>query len=507
MEAKVLLIYPPAQFMSNEFPRPDGSLGLLYLAGALERAGIEVDILDASVGTVDDCLKETFNRYVMQSNGLTRIGITTKRISEIIDHGNYNVVGINSNFTPQTKMALKVAKATKSVSKDILVIAGGVNARALNERFLSRDVDVVCATEGEKIIVQLIRAWEMGKGLEVSGTITKRNGGIVRYPTKDDDIFKNLDDLPFPAWYKLPFEHYDNIISAGRSFLKENERLAPLMTSRGCPFKCSYCHTSIEKERKLENGGIGALRLKSVERVIEEVNRLADLGVSKIFFEDDSLLTHRSRVKKIFAKVKDIGLKIANVNGVNLTHFFKKRNDRKSIIDTEYLELLSAGGFDHIVFPVESASQRIIDKYATGKINHSKLDVVELVRLAKKIGITCPINMMIGFPDETEKEIISSIELGRRLVEAGAPYCSLFIPIPFPGSQLYESALQDGYLAHDFDTDAFNWREPVMQNTTVAPKRIKELQQWGWRDINPKEYLRKRLQADIGSRWQSGEGC
>lgn len=505
MEAKVLLIYPPPQFMLNEFPRPDGSLGLLYLAGALERAGIEVDILDASVGTVDDDLEKTFNRHVLQSNGLTRIGITTKRISEIIARGNYNVVGINSNFTPQTKMALEVAKAAKKVSKNILVIAGGVNARSLPERFLAEGVDIICATEGERIIVRLVRAWEKGRSLEVSGTIIKRNGNIVRQNTEDADILKNLDDLPIPAWHKLPFEHYDNIISAGRSFIKENERLAPIMTSRGCPFKCSYCHTSIEKEHKSENGNIGALRLKSVERVIEEVTRLADLGVSKIFFEDDSLLTHRSRVKEIFIQVKDIGLKIANVNGVNLTHFIKKGNDGKLIIDTEYLEILSACGFDQIVFPVESASQRIIDKYATGKINHSKLDVVKLVRLAKQIGITCPINMMIGFPDETEDEIISSIELGRHLVEAGAPYCSLFIPIPFPGSQLYESALQDGYLAPDFNTDMFNWREPVMQNTTVTPQRIKELQQWGWRNINPKEYLRKRLEMDIGCRWQSGE--
>ena len=286
---------------------------------------------------------------------------------------------------------------------------------------------------------------------------------------------------------------------------KDNDRPASLMTSRGCPFEWAYCHISVEKDHPEESGGIGALRLKSVDRVMEEVRQLRGLGVSRVFFEDDSLLARKARVKEIFTRVTGMGFKIADVNGVNLVHFLKGNRGGKPIIDVEYLELLAAAGFDQIVFPVESASQRILDKYATGKLNHSTLDVLELVRVATRLGITCPINMMIGFPDETEEEILSTIELGRQLVLAGAPYCSMFIPIPFPGSQLFEMALLEGYLQPNFDTDAFNWREPVMRNTTVTPERIKELQQWGWRGINPKEYLRKRLEADIGRRWKSGE--
>ncbi|MCR4333498.1 MAG: B12-binding domain-containing radical SAM protein [Patescibacteria group bacterium] len=505
MEPKVLLVYPPNQLMPVELPRPDGSLGPLYLAGALERAGIEVDVLDASVGTPDDSLETTFNNRVLQSNGLIRIGMTAERISEVISNGGYNVVGVNSNFTPQTKMALEVARLAKGVSEDILVVAGGVNARALPGRFLAGGVDVVCATEGERIIVELARRLEEGRNLEVSGTITTKRGIVVRHPLRAGDTVTNLDELPFPTWQKLPFEQYDGIASAGRDSLKQNERSASLMTSRGCPFRCAYCHISMEKQNEKESGGIGALRTKSVSRVMEEVKCLKALGVKKIYFEDDSLLAHKSRVKEIFTKVTGMGMKIADVNGVNLTHFLKGGPGGKPMIDVEYLELLASAGFDQIVFPVESASQRILNKYATGKLNHAKLDVVELVKLAVRIGITCPVNMMIGFPDETEEEILSSIELGRRLVDAGAPYCSLYVPIPFPGSQLHEIALHDGYLASNFDTDAFNWRKPTMRDTTVSPERIEELQQWGWRDINPKEYVRKRLEMDIGRRWKSGE--
>lgn len=504
MEPKVLLVYPPPQLMPTELPRADYSLGPLYLAGALERAGIEVDVLDASVGTMDDSLEETFNRHVMQSNGLVRVGMSAGRISEVIAGGGYNVVGVHSNFTPQTKMALEVVQAAKSVSRDILVMAGGVNARALPERFLGSGVDVVCSTEGERVIVRLVRAREEGKSLEVSGTITMKNGRVVRHPVQSGDTLTNLDDLPFPAWEKLPFGHYDNIASAGRDSLKTGEREASLTTSRGCPFQCDFCHISIEKVDDGESGGIGALRLKSVDRVMKEVRRLRELGVSKIYFEDDSLLAKKARVREIFTRVRGMGLQIADVNGVNLVHFLKREGDQ-FVIDEEYLKLLASAGFTRIVFPVESASQRILDKYATGKLNHSTLDVVELVRVATRLGITCPINMMIGFPDETEEEIKASIELGRQLVLAGAQYCSLYITIPFPGSRLHEMALREGYLQPDFDTDAFNWRKPVMRNTTVSPERIQELQQWGWRNINPTDYVRKRLEMDIGKRWKSGE--
>jgi radical SAM superfamily enzyme YgiQ (UPF0313 family) len=495
--------------MPIETPRPDGSLGPLYLAGALEAAGIEVDVLDASVGTTDDRLEDTFFNPIMQDNGLLRIGMTTERISEVIDRGGYNVVGVHSNFTPQTRMALAVAQAAKSVSRDILVIAGGVNARGIPERFMTEGiVDAICTTEGEKIIVNLIRAWENEKDISVPGTITMKGGKPAKNPLQLGTTITALDELPMPTWHKLPFAHYDRASGGGRAVLKTTTgRSASLMTSRGCPFRCKFCHISVERAHEAENGGIGTLRLKSVDRVMEEVRSLKQLGVEKIFFEDDSLLAHKSRVKEIFSHVRHMGLKIADVNGVNLVHFLKGSRGGKPTIDVEYLELLYSAGFDQIVFPVESASQRVLNTYATNKLRHDVLDVVELVAIAARVGITSPINMMIGFPDETEEEIISSIELGKRLVEAGAPYCTFFIPIPFPGSELYEMALRGGYLDPDFNTDELNWKNAVMHNTAVSPQRLMELRDWGWRYANTDEHVRTRLQASIGSRWESGKAA
>ncbi|OGZ15166.1 MAG: hypothetical protein A3J08_02820, partial [Candidatus Lloydbacteria bacterium RIFCSPLOWO2_02_FULL_51_11] len=481
-EPKVLLVYPANQLMAIETPRPDGSLGPLYLAGALEDAGIEADVLDCSVGREDeDNLRDTFYRSIMQPNGLTRIGMSPQRISEVIEKGKYTIVGINSNFTPQTRMALEVADLAKRVDPNILVIAGGINARNLYQRFLGNGVDIICLTEGESIFVRIVNEWRHELGFEnLSGVVYKKDGRYVKKPVGPHDTLDNLDGLPFPRWKLLPFRHYDAIASPHGVTSSAGVRYAPIMTSRGCPFRCAYCHISMEKKDPIGSGNVGALRLKSVDRVMEELRQLQALGVSKLYFEDDSLLAKKSRVKDIFSRVKGMGFKIADVNGVNLVHLQRRGHAGNLEIDVEYLELLREAGFDHIVFPVESGSQRILDKYATAKLNLSTLDVVELVRTASRVGITCPVNMMMGFPDETEEEIVSSIELGKRLVGAGAEYCTFFIPIPFPGSVLFEIALEHGHLDHNFDPDKMNWKNPVMKNTLVSPERILELRDTAW---------------------------
>ncbi|MBI5045441.1 MAG: B12-binding domain-containing radical SAM protein [Candidatus Niyogibacteria bacterium] len=502
---KILLVYPPNQLMPIETPRPDGSLGLLYLAGALERAGFEADILDASVGAASDSLNDTFYNGIALPSGLIRIGMSKDRIKEFIVRGAYNVVGINANFTPQTRMALEVAAAAKGVDPNILVIAGGVNARNLAEHFLdSGNVDVICSGEGEKILVRLINEWAKGGSFEgLSGIMFKKGESYIKVAVSPSDLITDLDELPFPAWYKLPFDHYDHIASPHGVIHSASVRYAPMMTSRGCPFQCMYCHISKEKEGV--SGDIGVLRTKSVNRVLQEINILQSLGVKKIYFEDDSLLANRSRAQSIFKRVVGLGLEIANVNGVNLVNFRTRGKDKKWAIDIPFLELLKSVGFDQIVFPVESGSQRILDTYATSKLDLDSLDVVGLVRAAVKVGIVCPINMMIGFPDETEQEMRLSIDLGKRLVDAGAAYCTFFIPIPFPGSKLYELAVSRGYLDRDFDPDAMNWKNAVMKNTVVPPERIMELRDAAWREINTAEHVAMRLKQSVGHRWRGNE--
>lgn len=504
-EPKILLVYPSNQLFPIETPRPDGSSGPLYLAGALENAGFEVDVLDASVGTKEDRLEDTFYRTIKQPNGLIRFGMSSERIREVIAGGGYNIVGISSNHTPQTRITIELARIAKNIHRDILVVAGGVNSRNLPERLLDcGNIDLICLTEGEKIIVNIVKEWTKGRRYnKLSGVAYGGKGKCNINPVVSSDICANLDELPYPAWHKLSFEKYDKIASSHAVLTSIGVRYAHIMTSRGCPFNCVYCHNSMEKSKTSRSGNIGVLRLKSIPRVLEEVAILKKLGVKKLYFEDDSLLARKERVKEIFSAVKDMGFEIEDVNGVNLVHFWKRKKNREVEIDVEYIEFLKNAGVKQLVFPVESGSQRILNAYATAKLNLLKFDVVELVRVFSRVGIRCPVNIMMGFPDETEGEMAQSFELGEKLVQAGAPYCTFFIAIPFPGSKLYEMAIAKGYLDKNFDTDTMNFKTAVMKNTTVPPERIIELRDWAWEKINSKEYIDKRFTDSAGARWQS----
>lgn len=504
-DKKVLLMYPPNQLLPSETPRSDGSLGLPYLVAALEQRGMRADILDASVGCNGYSLKDTFYRRVVQENGLTRIGMSFEEIAQHVVSEGYDVVGINSNFTPQTSMVFKTAEAIKKANPEIKVITGGVNARAMKERFLRTGYfDGLCITEGELVIPEMVEALREGRGLSGISGVAYVRGGIPFTSPVDKSCFPaSLDDLAMPDWGKLPLDRYDELgVGAAHGFDVTGEALrrnAPIMTSRGCPFKCAYCHISFEKPG--ESGGIGNYRMHSLDRVLAEIDTLQGLGVGKLYFEDDSLLADQERVSAIFRNMKGRGLSVMDVNGVNLVHLFdrkKPRVDGKYPVNKEFLEILRDGGFRQIVFPLESGSLRVQKKYATNKVLLEKMDLVELMRTMTDVGIKAPVNTMVGFPDETEEEMRMSIDLSRRLrEEGGAPYVDIFFPIPFPGTQLYEMAVEGGHLDRNFNPDNMNWKHPTMQKTTVAPERIEEIVHQAILDINTPEYLESRKAAHL----------
>lgn len=507
---KGLLLYPPNQLMDVETPRPDGSLGPLYLASALERAGIETDVLDASVGGPGDSLQDTFFRNERQENGLTRIGMSFEAIADFVERGRYDFVGLSSNFTPQTRMAFRAAAAIKARLPSLPIIAGGVNARALRERFLATGhFDGICLTEGELIVPRMVERLLAGRTLDgLPGTAYRADGRTVLTAVDGSCFPSHLDELAMPAWRKLPFEKYEKISSPHGVNVADrgSTRYAPIMTSRGCPFRCTYCHVSAEKEEGSLAGPVGELRSHSIERVVSEIDLLKSLGVGRLYFEDDSLLAEKDRVKEIFRRVRDRRLSIANVNGVNLVHFFKlgaPGPGGRWEIDVEYLEILRDAGFDQIVFPVESGSQRVLRRYATNKVNLDRMDLPRLMKTMSSIGIKAPVNMMLGFPDETEAEIGQSIDLAKALISNGAPYVTFFIPIPFPGSTLYDIAVANGHLSPDFDPDLMNWKRAVMKGTTVPPERLEEIRDRANADINTDLHLKRRLVESMGHRWRA----
>ena len=484
-DPKVTLLYPPNQSWPGTMCKPNGSLAYPNLGGALLDIGAEVNVYDACVGDERDSPADAFGHIEELPSGLLRTGVRDQRILEEV--ASSKVVGLTSIFTDQESTVLSTARLIKAAYPNIVLLAGGVNSRHRLARFFAAGVDVVCLSEAESTVQQIVDGLRRRR-LDLSGIpgiAYRSDGRIVVNKMASTDVVWDLDRLPIPAWHLLPNDRYWAIgrPHGGRFKPDEPLRYASMMTSLGCVFACAYCHIAGETDGSLA-GPIGRFREKSDERVIDELAVLRGLGVKQVFIEDDTLFGHKQRAVRLLRKIQGAGVDILDVNGVNVIHLF--RNDRP---DREVLEALIEAGFREIVLPFESGSQRIIRKYATNKWDLKRNNVVELVRVCKEYGLVIAGNYMLGYPDETLEEIEQTIAMAARHRAAGLDSANFFLVMPLPGTPLFESALREGHLPEDFDPDRMNWTKATMVNTPVAPAVLEELRERAWRELNDPAYV------------------
>ena len=485
MEPRFLLMYCPQVFdKSFGSIKPEGSLGLIYLASALRDNKFDVHLLDATVGSDEYTLNETFYNEVEQENGMIRIGMSIQSILKEVKE--YDVVGITSIFTAQTRMVESVIDNIKKHYPEKLIILGGVNARAQKERFFNTGADLICLSEAENTIIEIGNVLRKGERdfSGISGLAGKE--GFIN---PQINVLQDLNKLPIPAWDMLPLEKYWEISRPhGGGFDDRKVAYASAMFSRGCPFKCDYCH--ISKELTGDNSGnLRSLRVKSQERIMKEMKILLQLGVEYVFIEDDSLLAKKTRAIKIFNQLMEMNLELADVNGINLTHLCTKV-DGKLGVDEELLETMSAAGFKKLSFPVESGSQRIIDKYASGKLNLEKHDIIAMIKKAKQLNMEVGGAYTFGYPDESYKEMIQTFNIARKHMEAGMDYANFVIITPFPGTALYDMAINENILLPNLDLADMDWMRPSIK-TKVPHWFINLIITKGWKWVNKSQRIKR----------------
>lgn len=495
---RFLLLYSPLQFGEGEIAKPDGSLSLAYVAGALREAGYEVSLLDCSVGDERDDLQDTFFASTALPSGLYRVGLSPDKIAARI--ADYDVIGISSIFCPQTAMVLEVVRIAKQVDPGKLVIAGGVNARSLRPMFFRNGVDVIALSEAERTIVDIAEAVRGKRPLTQTPGIAflDEQGNEVLNPSPAPLV--DLDQLPMPAWDMLPLKKYWDISRPHGGQFPQGQRIqyASLQTSRGCPYQCLYCHISKEDDDGV-SGNIGKYRLKSIDRVIRELETLRDLGVEYVYFEDDSLFAKKKRAYKLFELVKSMGMQLLDVNGINIAHMQKNHGGRLGP-DEEFIGVLADAGFSFLTLPFESASQRLLDKYSTSKWQVRLTDTRGLLQTLDRHKIRAAGNYMIGYPDETEMEIQETILMAKRHIEEGLNHALFFTVVPFPGSRLYDMAIAEGHLDAEFDPDTMRWTRSIMRNLAMPTDSLERIRQLAWLTVNRSDYVAYK----IGQRVNTG---
>ena len=404
---KVILINPPAQNLIRTFA-PDGvteemgfypPMGLLYIASyALkahgERFGIE--ILDTQVEKMD-----------------------YKKIKKYLEEKKPDIVGI-SCMTFLLIDALKVARLAKETNPRTYVVVGGTHPSIYPQEMLSQpEIDSVVIGEGEITFSELLDALFRKKSPSgINGAGYKENGKVILNPRRE--FIRNLDSLPFPDRYLLPYKKYYNLLGGGI------EIMTSLLTSRGCPHKCTFC--------TIKDGRL--CRMRSPENVVQEIEECVSKGITDFDIIDDTFTINRKRILAIADLIIQKGLKI--------TMDLRARVDQ---VDQEMLDKLAQAGCNRIRYGVESGSPGVLRTLKKG----ITLDQIKSAfRMAKKAGIVTFAYFMLGSPGEKEKEIKKSIKLAK---EIDPDFVQFLITTPFPATELYRMGLEKGVLQGDY------WRD------------------------------------------------
>ncbi len=342
-------------------------LGILYCAGVLREAGIEVSLLDQPAKHFS--LDQTVN-WVKKEDP--------------------DIIGF-SVLLSTAKEAPKIAERVKAENPNITIVFGSHHATFNAERILKKYpfVDIVVRGEGEHTSLEIARCLEKQRELDkVEGVTFRKNGRIVSNP--DRPLNKDVDALPFPD-RDLAGVQYKSAIFG----VKINSRkFTTILSSRGCPFNCSFC--GIRKFTRR------AWRPRSVENVMAELEYLQSEGYEQFLFADDNFTLNAKRVSKLCRSIKK--------EGMDIEWFCDSRVDH---ISYDMFRNMVNAGCKCLFFGIESANQRILDYYRKG-ITPEQSE--KAVRKARKAGIDIIVgSFIVGAPDETQREVINTLQFANKL--------------------------------------------------------------------------------------------
>lgn len=428
MSLNVLLVLPIRE--GNNFQiTPD--CGLLYLGTVLRNHGFQVEILDCPR---DQMSFGNFRRFVQE--------------------GSYDVVGFRC-YSRDHNYVNHHVEIVKQINPEILTLAGGPHPSALPEFVLKSipSLDFAWKAEAEEGLPMLLSLFaECGPALPEESL--QNIPGLVWRSDQEERIVVNnpsfgidLDGYGIPAWDLVRPDQYPGFIW---------DQYYPILTTRGCPYPCTYCNTPGLSGRKL--------RHRSVEHMMEELKLLKDrYGIRRFSIIDDEFTLDKRYARKFCEALIDEGLDLKwdCPVGVRLDSLFP-----------ELLEVMEESGCEALAVGIESGNDRV-QKLINKKVTVEKIrEKAHMVAGSSKIRITG--YFMIGFLDEREEEIRDTIRLASELPLKRANFN---VVIPIPGTAIFDELLREGLLdLHEINWDTLTSDQVAFERRHLSGRRLMQLQ-------------------------------
>lgn len=425
---KIALVRP--NYKSHIITPP---LGLGYLSSYLKQSEIDTVIIDG--------LKENLKLNQM--------------VGKILDL-KPDAVAITC-LTAFYKEAVSLSKELKR--NKIITIIGGPHPTFLPyQTLVDSQADYVVCGEGEISFLELVaRNFQNDniQGVYSLKTLKDERQTIVKSPTVE-----NLDELPFPDWEQINPGSYPR---APHGALMKGFPVGVIITSRGCPYECTFCTSPQFYDRKI--------RFRTPENVVAEIEYLVKtFKVKEIHFEDDNLTLKRDHIEKICRLLiqRKINVNWACPNGI-----------RADEVDENIIRLMKDSGCYYFTYGIESANPQILKNT---KKNESIETIGRAIEIADKAGIACQGFFIFGLPGETASTIKESINFALHSKLSGAQFIILDV---LPGSELWKT-LQGKF---DPNWDKESYKEPEWLPDGITRKQLMAAQSTAFR----KFYLRPKI--------------
>jgi anaerobic magnesium-protoporphyrin IX monomethyl ester cyclase len=392
-------------------------LGLAYVAAALRDAGHEVRIVDAVGEAVSRMGPAEDERLLVH-------GLSIEDVVARVDPAT-EWLGVSCMFSHEWPLMRALLRRLRAAFPGVPIVAGGEHITAMPELSLAQcpAIDYCVLGEGEETFVDLLDTLKRGAPASaVAGLALRGDGRTVRTPARAR--IRRVDDIAAPAWDLVPLANYlDNELGFGVN----RGRSMPMLATRGCPYQCTFCsNPTMWTTRWIARDP--ALVLAEMRRYIETYR------VENFDFYDLTAIVKRDWILEFCRLILAGGLRFT---------WQLPSGTRSEAIDGEVARLLYASGCRNISYAPESGSpavlQRIKKRIDLGRMKAS-------MRAAVASGINVKANIILGFPDETHREVWESMRFIAGMAALGVHDMSISPFSPYPGSELFEAMRARGRL-------------------------------------------------------------
>tara|TARA_B100000131_G_scaffold295544_1_gene312653 strand:+ start:174 stop:1922 length:1749 start_codon:yes stop_codon:yes gene_type:complete len=366
------------------------------------------------------------------------------------------IVGVSSLFSPSFDNFMDCASVSKKIWPDALIIGGG-NIPTNDYEYIYNtlnfnDFDALCYGEGEKPLKELLLSKNREEYLKNSKSwITKdKLKKEVEFKPKHDFI-EDLDEIPFFDYDLCDIEKASVNPNITSFHNVAGDFGFHIMTSRGCPYLCTFCASHKTHGRKM--------RYHSVKRVREDLTRLKKFyGAKTVVFQDDHLMSSKERVYDLLDIVGDLGLGSLYQNGLTLY-----------ALDRPMLEAFYKAGVRHLVLPVESGSSKVLKHQMKKPL---KFGISERVAIdCRDLGIYTNTNIIIGMPGETKQDLEDS-RFNLRKIKTN--WFNIGCASPLVGSEMHDLAQMNGYITDQ--TRGSDYHVATIKTEDFTPEYIQRFQ-------------------------------